>query len=850
MQDWNGKVMENFCIAILMLLKNSFLAADNYSAIRQVFLFHGYHLLTADIQRAWIHLQQGGLAADIPGLNRLNQRRHSTMAPVLQAASVGSRQILPFAVKDVLLKLVLPVSSIQRSYDQTWLSEFDPLAVKLRVSVFYGCMKLRSKTGSLPPTLPADSIGKATDLTLKFNETWTFNTLDPSEFIDVADTDTNPFVILTVLYNHGANDSLTLGWAKVDAFKEETIATRGIWAPRETTLHLLLNPGKKPYNIIDHTTGYSRKGNHPYEEASQSLSDIQLTIYDPLKDERTERSPQERHERVIDQERHFPYGSWVPHNELTILPDCTPVSHPFDLYIDALHCLPDNATITKVTGQLLNSGLDNRPDIMAFPVLNSSFRNPKFQYRVAVNLDNPKAMNSNTLLLLQVSTVDSDSGEVVFLGNCLIRVFNDKGMLNVGGFQLRLRTEMPSTKLLGSLAPSAFGHYPALTCCTLLIRFLPHSQDPVPAPSYLTGFYFSSDAKPTKSELQMMSTFERDNSFPKLVQEMAERLMDKEQSRVLPDQLLTWYKERLEASNHLAPQHIPQSINIYHLIHYHQEAGLRVRITQAFGLDVDGLYINAFARILKGTSSKHLPELPQRWGGEEKFLTCHHDFTSLLRSPRWTDPSMVLHPYLDEHSVLLVQLFGMDAVYIPDPSGQRVGVVVSRSGQDVELYSQTQLGWTAVPLFDRQYVKSGIHSAPLFQGVPTADFLQSVISHPLMDVMADGLKKGTLKLLKNYGSITVEVWDGHYLDDEHYNLPVINDLLTITKIKKFLVTQSIKKGKDMTSLVLQSLDKRQPKVQRNSPEYQRLEAFYEEAMADKFYSLVESALLSAGYGPL
>ncbi|XP_030077987.1 uncharacterized protein LOC115482380 [Microcaecilia unicolor] len=726
MQDWNQKVMENFCVAILMLLKNSFMAANDYYSIRQVFLFHGYHLLTADIQRAWIHLQQGGLAADIPGFNRLNERRRFSLASVLPEVSVGSRQILPVGVKDVLLNLVLPVSSAEKSYEQTWLNEFDPLAVKLRVSVFYGCVKLRSKMGSFQPSLLTKNKGKATAMTLNFNETWTFNTLDPSEFTDVAPTDANPFMVLTVIYSRGANDSLTLGWTKVEAFKEETIVTRGAWAPRETTLHLLLHPGKEPYNIVDHSIGYSIKGSHPHEESSLSLSNVHLTVFDPLKEEERERSTQVRDERGLDQELPFPYASWIPHNDLTVLPDSTRVDHPFDLYIDALHYIPDNATITKVTGQLINSGLDNLPDIIAFPVLNSSFRNPKFQYCMAINLDNPKAMNSNTFLLLQVSTVDYDSAEVVVLGNCMIRVFDEEGKLNVGGFQLPLRFEMPSKKSR-SLTPSAFDHCPALSCCTLLIRLLPHTQDPVPAPSYLTGYYFSSDAKPTKSELQIMSTFERDSSFPKHVQDMSKQLMDKEQSRVPPDQLQDWYKERLNASNHSAAQHTPQSINIHHLVRYRQESGIRLRIAQAFGLDVDGLYINAFARILKGTSSMHLPELPGRWRGDEKFLTRQHDFSSLLKSPRWTDPSVVLHPYLDEHSVLLVQLFGIDAVYIPDPSGQRVGIVTSRSGQDVELYTQTQLGWTAVPLFDRQYVKSGIHSAPLFQGVPSASSaIQSV----------------------------------------------------------------------------------------------------------------------------
>ncbi|CAM4571813.1 unnamed protein product [Lepidochelys kempii] len=142
-QDWNQKVMENFCLSILMLLKDSLMAANDYPAIREVFLFHGCHLLTADIQRAWIHLQQGGLPADIPGLSRQNQRPLADLSPRLSSmeagkVSLGFQDILPVGVEDVLLKLVLPVPQVEISHTETWLKEFDPLAVESTVSVFYG----------------------------------------------------------------------------------------------------------------------------------------------------------------------------------------------------------------------------------------------------------------------------------------------------------------------------------------------------------------------------------------------------------------------------------------------------------------------------------------------------------------------------------------------------------------------------------------------------------------------------------------------------------------------------------------------------------------------------------------
>ncbi|XP_033028471.1 uncharacterized protein LOC117060364 [Lacerta agilis] len=287
------------------------------------------------------------------------------------------------------------------------------------------------------------------------------------------------------------------------------------------------------------------------------------------------------------------------------------------------------------------------------------------------------------------------------VGSCVIHVFNAEGELNVGGFQLKLRAGLledgPSP-----LTPSLLNHHTVIPCCTLLIRLLPHAQVPVPPPNYLAGYYFTDGAKPNSSELQIISSFQKDSGFPNLVLDMALQLMNKEQSRVLPDQLKAWCVEKLSKGGRLSPQHPLKCIDIHRAVRYRQEAGVRVRIKQAFGLKADGCYVNALARILKGAASMQLPELPQRWGGEETFLVQQLDFSSLQRSPKWIDPSVVLHPYLDDHSVLLVQIYGLDAVYTPDPSGQRAGTVAPRSGQAIELNKQSQLGWTVLPLFDRK----------------------------------------------------------------------------------------------------------------------------------------------------
>ncbi|XP_078404048.1 uncharacterized protein LOC144684295 [Cetorhinus maximus] len=418
----------------------------------------------------------------------------------------------------------------------------------------------------------------------------------------------------------------------------------------------------------------------------------------------------------------------------------------------------------------------------------------------------------------------------------MVSLFNESGELNVGGFQLKLRQGMPSKEQI-PLTASSLNHQPTIPCCSLLIRLLPHTQDPVPPPDYLSGFYFTDDTKPNQSELEIISSFQQDKEFPNSVGGIAARLMAKEQTQVPPKQWMAWYKERLDGRKHLLPQQPPAHLCVVRMVRYHQRAGIRLRISQVYGLKEDGLYVNAFARILKGSNALRLPETAESRGGDEKFLTRLHDFASLQRSPCWIDPTWVLHPYWDIHSVLLVQIFAINVIYTPDHSGQQPGKVTSHTGEEPELDALLQLGWSAIPLFCGPYVKTGVHNAPLFQGSPDAEFLNYALSHPVKYVMGQCLNKKTLRLTKEYSSVAIKVWDGHYFDDERCGLPVINDLLPVDKMNKFLKVQSNKKGKDMTQLVLQILDQRIQKAGKNHPEYKREEQFYEEVMAESFYHL-------------
>ncbi|XP_039612963.1 uncharacterized protein LOC120531533 isoform X2 [Polypterus senegalus] len=628
MEDWNCQVMEDFSLAILMLLKDPLMATYDYQSLRQVFLDQPSHLFTEDIRKSWVHLQQGGLPADIPWFNQSNIR-------FLQGISSSPRQRDP----------VHPGPNVQVN-----------------------------------------------------------------------------------VYN--SNEEL---------------------------------PNKQPGGALD-------------------------------------------------------------------------------VYIDAVQYIPDNATIIKVTGHFIQEGIDI-PDILALPELHSPARSPQFLYRMTTMEE--KKLDPKALLLLTVYTVDAESGGLSGIGSCFVHLFDEHGHLNVGGFQLRLRGGVQSKEI--TLTESSLSRYPVVPCCSLLIRILPHTLDIVQPPENQSAFYQMIEPKLNKSELDIISSFEKDSKFPTTVQDMLELLMKKEQASVPAAQWLNWYKERMDVTKLLSSQ---QYLSMSHMVHYRQQAGIRIRVAQAFGLAADGLYVNALARILKGDASQHLPELPGHWGGEEKFLSHRHDFASLLRSPRWTDPSVVLHPYFDMKTVLLVEFFGLKAVYKPDPSGNQHGKVMSRSGKELNFSAMSHLGWAAVPLFESSHVYTGVHHVPIFKNKPDAEILRAVVAHPLKEVIMTRLKKKTLKALKTFGSVAVELWDGHFLDNEHPDLPVNQELLKLNNLSKSLKAQSNHSGKGMSNLILQTLNKQFRKQGRNSPAYQLEERFYEESMGRTFHSLMEDHLISSGYGPI
>lgn len=86
--------------------------------------------------------------------------------------------------------------------------------------------------------------------------------------------------------------------------------------------------------------------------------------------------------------------------------------------------------ISQLTGRILDPFWEKPktldiPDIEAFPLLDSSARSPKFQYRYTVKTPHG-GITGEAMLLLRIYTLDVNSGELIVFGNSVIRVFIEK----------------------------------------------------------------------------------------------------------------------------------------------------------------------------------------------------------------------------------------------------------------------------------------------------------------------------------------------------------------------------------------------------------------------------------------
>ncbi|KAK6190965.1 hypothetical protein SNE40_002721 [Patella caerulea] len=528
-------------------------------------------------------------------------------------------------------------------------------------------------------------------------------------------------------------------------------------------------------------------------------------------------------------------------------PKPTTTKEAFDLYIDQVRFIPDNASIIKVTGRILQTGnIEKLDDIMTIPILDSSPRSPEFDYRIVVNKNNEEA-DKTMVALLRVYTVDIVTEEICVIGNCIVPIFNQNGKLLIGGHQFRLRVGLPKQR--ENLKPTDLDENTPIPSASILLRLLPHTNKPVPTPKYTTGYYQSESCRPNESEKKIFISYGINLAYPQTERAMIKRLQDAEKVKTgQSDSTLTnWLIERLDVKKRSGTNESAGSISLTRCVKYRVKQGLNIKINQAFGLTGD-YYVHCFARIAPGRKVLGMEPTAEGFGKEAKFITLKHDNDSYLTSPVWTSQPQGIHPFYDPYSCLIIQIFGLKLKYKPLADHSKPGTLTGINGEQLELGMQDIIGWSVVPLFDGNSVLSGTHYVPIFKGNPSEEILNDITKNSLNLVLRS---KTIPKETCDTASLAVTLWDAHY---DFHEIPEFKDyenlLEAVGNINDYRAMRNKQGGKKYSDFVLDSLVPKFRKQGTKSAAYQKEQGFFDMVVTKTFYDLVENALMTAGYGPL
>uniref|UniRef100_T1INR2 phosphorylase kinase n=1 Tax=Strigamia maritima TaxID=126957 RepID=T1INR2_STRMM len=496
--------------------------------------------------------------------------------------------------------------------------------------------------------------------------------------------------------------------------------------------------------------------------------------------------------RTRRQSSFFPEGvaAWIPFNSDTLksLPVSEGIAEAFDLYIDSIRFMPDCSSLVKITGKIYNVDFgknedDKFPDyaILTLTDLHTSYRNPEFRYRITINEGND-LMNPESVVLFQIYTLDRLSKFMVQLGSVIFPLFDTahkKPLLKYGGHQLRLRLGAPkNSKLFYDWAEKS----EPIPAASLLIRVLPQSEDYLDAPEYDNGYYLSESTRPTISEWNLYRHYLLADDLLMTVKQLALKLLRDERhiGRVTDDELEDWIRLKFE----IKTGQVVKNVDLSRFVYYGIRSGVRVQIKHVYCLPEfqDNNYIQVLVRLLPGNNTRKIKPTHEGWGSDEKFTTKFINSKSYMRSPSWDDQASLLHPFLDNNSTLLVELFGLEVVYERDPTGIGYGNISSKSGSHLKINLDFPLAWTVVRLFNKGFINCGLHIYPLFKGKITDEIITKLQHLSLEKVLKDSTDNGKIKL--HDGSvIEFALWDGNFIDSEHAPLPKNREILELCGIK-------------------------------------------------------------------
>lgn len=146
-------------------------------------------------------------------------------------------------------------------------------------------------------------------------------------------------------------------------------------------------------------------------------------------------------------------------------------------------------------------------------------------------------------------------------------------------------------------------------------------------------------------------------------------------------------------------------------------------------------------------------------------------------------------------------------------------------------------------------MNAGVHYLPLFEGTPSATFLEFVSNHSVETSLQEVIKQNIHNLLGT-SCVAVRLWDAHYSPDECIPLPVKEELLSLGRQERYWRTIQTTSGKLISDIVLQTLTRQERKQGVAGSRYIAEKENYEEAMNSAFNNLLVDVLLQSGLGPL
>ncbi|XP_055945318.1 uncharacterized protein LOC129976012 isoform X2 [Argiope bruennichi] len=525
---------------------------------------------------------------------------------------------------------------------------------------------------------------------------------------------------------------------------------------------------------------------------------------------------------------------WVPYNKekmKEISSVKSKVDLPFDFYIDSVRFVPDNGTIIKVTGKVLNMYLGQKAKsikFQAYPELDSFCRYPKYAFKQAINLESIP-MNPDVVIMLRVYTVEHHSKSVSVLGSCLFGPFSNKhgkqATLRVGGHQIRVRHGIPDPDFdVEHMLASHMDDNPIIPGLTILVRVLPHSKDPVPASEYETNCYRSELARPNESENRLYKHYLESDDIAVTVRDKALLLIGQASANDPTLKQLIQQQFPKEGSD-------VEDFPYQRYVHYsNKQHGMMVLVDKAAGLPLflEGRYLQCLAQVFPGEDTKM---------GDGKsqvisFVTNELELSSSQRAPDWSDQPTNVKPEYDDRAFILVSLYGLRPRY--DSANQRL---LDREGREPRFNLQQAIAWSAMHCFDKGAVYAGIHQIPLLKGRPPDDILQKLSYLPL-DYICKKFKS-QVKVFEA-ASIEVSVWDGHFTNSECPPLPVHMDLLNISSNpSRYLKAAEHPSGATVADLLRLGL--------KNPSQFSAYKKKILELLKIAFKSNLDNSLLKSGY---